>query len=85
MFQMAMDLKRIRACLSTMVILFALNARMALLALLCWNGREHMRVLVTGGAGFLGSSLVEHLLDLDDEVVVLDNFWRGKPENLAYS
>ena len=41
-----------------------------------------MRVLVTGGAGFLGSSLVEHLLDLDDEVVVLDNFWRGKPENL---
>lgn len=43
-----------------------------------------MRVLVTGGAGFLGSSLVEHLLDLDDEVVVLDNFWRGKPENLEH-
>ena len=43
-----------------------------------------MRVLVTGGAGFLGSSLVEHLLELDDEVVVLDNFWRGKPENLEH-
>lgn len=43
-----------------------------------------MRVLVTGGAGFLGSSLVEHLLDLDDEVVVLDNFWRGKLENLEH-
>ena len=37
-----------------------------------------MRVLVTGGAGFLGSSLVEHLLEFDDEIVVIDNFWRGK-------
>ena len=43
-----------------------------------------MRVLVTGGAGFLGSSLVEHLLDLNDEVVVLDNLWRGKLENLEH-
>lgn len=43
-----------------------------------------MRVLVTGGAGFLGSSLVEHLLNLDDEVIVLDNFWRGKIGNLEH-
>ncbi len=43
-----------------------------------------MRVLVTGGAGFLGSSLVEHLLELGDDIVVLDNFWRGKPENLEH-
>jgi nucleoside-diphosphate-sugar epimerase len=43
-----------------------------------------MRVLVTGGAGFLGSSLVEHLLELGDDIVVLDNFWRGKPENLGH-
>ena len=43
-----------------------------------------MRVLVTGGAGFLGSSLVEHLLELDDEIVVIDNFWRGKSENLEH-
>lgn len=43
-----------------------------------------MRVLVTGGAGFLGSSLVEHLLEHGDEVVVLDNLWRGKIENLEH-
>ena len=43
-----------------------------------------MRVLITGGAGFLGSSLVEHLLELGDEVVVLDNLWRGKIENLEH-
>ena len=31
------------------------------------------RVLVTGGAGFIGSHLVEHLVDLGDEVIVLDS------------
>lgn len=41
-----------------------------------------MRVLVTGGAGFLGSSLVESLVTQRHEVVVLDNCWRGKKENL---
>lgn len=41
-----------------------------------------MKVLVTGGAGFIGSNLCEHLLAHDYEVVCLDNFATGKPENV---
>ena len=40
------------------------------------------RVLVTGGAGFIGSNLVESLLDSGNYVVCLDNFSTGKRENL---
>ena len=41
-----------------------------------------MRVLVTGGAGFIGSNLVRSLLGRGDEVRVLDNLATGKRENL---
>ena len=42
-----------------------------------------MNVLVTGGAGFIGSSLCEKLLSRGETVVCLDNFATGKPENIA--
>lgn len=41
-----------------------------------------MSTLVTGGAGFIGSNLVEELLAAGEEVVVLDNMHTGSPENL---
>jgi len=42
-----------------------------------------MRALVTGGAGFIGSNLVDALLERGDEVLVLDDISTGKRENLA--
>ncbi len=44
-----------------------------------------MRFLVTGGAGFIGSHLVEHLLGSNHQARVLDNFTTGKRGNLAFA
>ena len=43
-----------------------------------------MRVLITGAAGFLGSHLCERLLEEGHQVVALDNFITGSPDNLAH-
>lgn len=43
-----------------------------------------MRVLVTGAAGFLGSHLCDRLIAEDHEVVGMDNFITGDPQNLAH-
>jgi UDP-glucuronate decarboxylase len=39
------------------------------------------RILVTGGAGFLGSHLCERLLKAGNEVICLDNFFTGDKKN----
>jgi UDP-glucuronate decarboxylase len=43
-----------------------------------------MRVLVTGGAGFVGSHLSERLLGAGHEVVVVDNYFTGSKENISH-
>jgi len=43
---------------------------------------RNKRVLVTGGAGFIGSNLCEALLDKGNKVICLDNFATGKRENI---
>ncbi len=43
-----------------------------------------MRVLITGAAGFLGSHLCDRLLKENHEVIGMDNFITGRPENLAH-
>jgi UDP-glucuronate decarboxylase len=42
-----------------------------------------MRILVTGGAGFIGSHLIDRLMDQEHEVICLDNFYTGHKRNIV--
>lgn len=42
-----------------------------------------MKILITGGAGFIGSHITDHLLSRGDEVLVIDNYSTGRRDNLV--
>ncbi|KAK8548734.1 hypothetical protein V6N13_054489 [Hibiscus sabdariffa] len=46
--------------------------------------RKSLRIVVTGGAGFVGSHLVDRLIARGDSVIVVDNFFTGRKENLMH-
>ncbi|KAL0866073.1 hypothetical protein Bca101_045191 [Brassica carinata] len=46
--------------------------------------RKGLRVVVTGGAGFVGSHLVDRLMARGDKVIVVDNFFTGSKENVMH-
>ncbi|MBY4714655.1 UDP-glucuronic acid decarboxylase family protein [Burkholderia cepacia] len=48
------------------------------------KGYDRKRVLVTGGAGFLGSHLCERLVTAGDDVLCVDNFYTGTRDNIAH-
>ena len=45
---------------------------------------DNKSILITGGAGFIGSHLVDALLKKENDVIVLDNFSTGRPQNLEH-
>ena len=43
-----------------------------------------MKILVSGGAGFLGSHLCDELLETGNEVICIDNLYTGSEKNIAH-
>ncbi|XP_050870392.1 UDP-glucuronic acid decarboxylase 2 [Lathyrus oleraceus] len=48
------------------------------------KNKKNKRVLVTGGAGFVGSHLVDRLIERGDNVIVIDNYFTGRKENVIH-
>ena len=46
--------------------------------------RKGLRIVVTGGPGFVGSHLVDRLMERGDSVIVVDNFFTGRKENVMH-
>ncbi len=46
--------------------------------------QQAKRILITGGAGFLGSFLCERLLQEKHEVICVDNFFTGRKSNVSH-
>ena len=42
-----------------------------------------MKFVITGGAGFIGSHIAKHLINKNHKVTIVDNFSRGRLENLS--
>ncbi|XP_031397587.1 UDP-glucuronic acid decarboxylase 1 [Punica granatum] len=47
-------------------------------------GQRRKRIVVTGGGGFVGSHLVDKLIARGDDVIVIDNFFTGRKDNLVH-
>ena len=45
---------------------------------------ERKRIMVTGGAGFLGSHLIDCLIEKGDEVICADNLFTGSKDNILH-
>ena len=45
---------------------------------------NNKKILVTGGAGFIGSNLVDELVKREYKVVIVDNLATGKKENIKF-
>ena len=45
--------------------------------------RDFLINLVTGGAGFVGSHLIDRLMEAGEEVICLDNFFTGRKKNIS--
>ena len=85
-----LEFEKVRDCMASAIVVDARNlldpAQLRRIGVRLHRDRSTMslRAVVTGGAGFLGSHLCDHLVDRGDEVVCVDDFSTGRRENVAH-